>query len=176
MFRLNEQKVAIMDVTKKSFHVANLSWFFLALVLIGIDQWTKALAQAYLYLHAPLKVLSFFNLTLAYNEGAAFSFLNQAGGWQHWIFSGIAIVVSTVISAWLLRLPKRGQLRLGFALSFILGGALGNLIDRFRYGHVIDFLDFHIGAHHWPVFNIADSAIFTGAMLLVIDMFLNPKQ
>jgi len=114
----------------------------------------------------------FFNFTYVHNYGAAFSFLENAGGWQRWFFTAIAVVVSVVILWWLKQSP-RSQKMLPVAFAFILGGALGNVYDRLVHGYVIDFLDFYVNNYHWPAFNIADSAIFIGAALLIIDMFKN---
>ncbi|HEX7234302.1 MAG TPA: signal peptidase II, partial [Nitrosospira sp.] len=113
---------------------------------------------------------SFFNLVLTYNAGAAFSFLSDAAGWQRWFFSSIAGGASIMI-IYLLRRHEADKL-FCTALSLILGGAVGNLWDRLTLGHVVDFLDFYIGTYHWPAFNVADSAIFVGAMLLVLQSFL----
>ncbi len=142
-------------------------WLGVALIVILFDQLTKiAVAKVFSYgeSHA---IGPFFNLVLVYNRGAAFSFLAMAGGWQRWAFTALGIVAALVI-CYLLK--RHGTQRLFCAaLALILGGALGNVIDRLMYGHVIDFLDFHIGAWHWPAFNLADSAITVGAVLLVFD-------
>jgi signal peptidase II len=114
-------------------------------------------------------VTSFFNMVLVYNKGAAFSFLSDAPGWQTPLLIGFALVAMTVVAVLLVRSPGRTMLSCGLAL--ILGGALGNVIDRLRYGQVVDFLDFHAGGWHWPAFNVADSAITVGAALLIIDGF-----
>jgi signal peptidase II len=144
-----------------------LPWLGLALVIILCDQLTKiAVLRTYAYgvSHA---VTSFFNLILVYNQGAAFSFLAMAGGWQRWAFTALGIVAALVI-CYLLR--RHGSQKLFCtALALILGGALGNVIDRLARGHVIDFLDFHVNNWHWPAFNMADSAITIGAVLLVLD-------
>jgi signal peptidase II len=121
-----------------------------------------------------LRVTPFFNLTLAYNTGAAFSFLDSAPGWQIWFFGVIALVVSATLLIWLKRLPRQ-QWWLSIALACIIGGALGNLWDRVSYGHVIDFIQLHAYSFYWPVFNIADSAICLGAMMLVLEALFKRK-
>jgi signal peptidase II len=105
-----------------------------------------------------------------HNTGAAFSFLSEAGGWQRWLFAGLAVAISTAIAVWLTRLKKHETL-LAVALALILGGAVGNLIDRLVYGYVIDFLDVYYESWHWPAFNIADSAITLGVMLMLVESF-----
>lgn len=145
-----------------------LRWLTLSLLVIGADQLTKIAAEAELQLHEAVPVMPFFNLTLAYNEGAAFSFLSDAGGWQRWLFSGLAVVISLVITFWLRRLSSAERLT-GFGLALILGGAIGNLIDRLAYGHVIDFIQLYYDRWYWPAFNLADSAITVGVVLLLID-------
>jgi signal peptidase II len=115
-----------------------------------------------------------FNFTLIYNEGAAFSFLSNAGGWQRWAFTALSIVISIVLIVWLKTLDRNKRV-LAAGLAFILGGAIGNVIDRILYGHVIDFIDVYYKSHHWPAFNLADSAITLGACLLIFDMLLEHK-
>lgn len=137
-----------------------------ALVLV-LDQAAKFWAERSLTLYAPVEVTGFFNLTLVYNPGAAFSLLSAAGGWQRWVLSGIAVGVGLLIVGWLARLPRQAWLQVA-ALGLILGGAMGNLVDRIRVGMVVDFLDFHYAGLHWPAFNIADAAITVGALCLVI--------
>ena len=142
-------------------------WLGVALIVILFDQLTKiAIAKVFAY-GEPHALTPFFNLLLVFNRGAAFSFLAAAGGWQRWAFTGLGIVAALVIGY---LLKRHGSQRLFCtALALILGGALGNVIDRLVYGHVIDFLDFHVGNWHWPAFNLADSAITVGAVLLVFD-------
>jgi signal peptidase II len=137
-------------------------------VVLLLDQGTKLLADSAMLLHDPIELLPSLALTKAYNTGAAFSFLGDASGWQRWFFSGLAVVVCGVLLVWLRRLPVTDR-RTALALTLILGGAVGNLIDRVLYGHVIDFIDVYYGNWHWPTFNIADSAITIGAALLVLD-------
>lgn len=147
---------------------SNLHWLWLSTLVLAADLWTKRLAEASLDMYQRVEVLPFFNITLAYNPGAAFSFLAGAGGWQRWFLSLIAIGASVFIVAWLIRL--KGERLLALGLSLILGGALGNLWDRLAHGHVVDFLDFHWAGWHFPAFNVADTAITLGAACLIIDM------
>ncbi|TVP91068.1 MAG: lipoprotein signal peptidase [Thioalkalivibrio sp.] len=139
-----------------------------ALVLV-LDQITKLWAERALTLYAPVEVTNFFNLTLVYNPGAAFSLFSTAGGWQRWALSLVALGVAALIVAWLARLPRQAWVQV-VSLGLILGGAIGNLVDRVRVGMVVDFLDFHYAGLHWPAFNIADAAITVGALFLVIAM------
>jgi signal peptidase II len=143
-------------------------WLGIAFIVILLDQITKLTIKRLFALGEDKPVTGFFNLTLAYNRGAAFSFLQDQSGWQRYFFSAIAIG-AVVFIIYLLR-KHAGQRMFCWALALIMGGALGNLIDRLAYGHVIDFLDFHLsGVGHFPAFNIADSAICVGAALFIID-------
>ncbi|BCK88044.1 lipoprotein signal peptidase [Sideroxyarcus emersonii] len=144
-------------------------WLLVAAVVIVLDQLSKAAIGSHFVYGESFAVMPFFNLVLAHNTGAAFSFLNDAGGMQRWLFSAIAIAASAWI-VWLLR-KHPAQTLFCFALAFILGGALGNLIDRIAYGYVVDFLDFHWEGYHFAAFNLADSAITCGAGLLILDSF-----
>lgn len=144
-------------------------WLVISAVVIVLDQLSKAAISSHFAYGESLTVTSFFNLVLAHNTGAAFSFLRDAGGMQRWLFSAIAIIASVWI-IWLLR-KHHAEIRFCFALAFILGGALGNLIDRIAYGYVVDFLDFHWAGYHFAAFNVADSAITCGAALLILDSF-----
>ena len=150
-----------------------LKLLWISLVAIILDQVTKAAATANLEIWTPVEVMPYFNLMLAHNTGAAFSFLADSGGWQRWFFSSIAFFVSIAIVVWIKKL-KPEEKHLGIALSLILGGAVGNLIDRVRFGYVVDFLDVYVGTSHWPAFNIADSAIFIGAAVMIISSFRQP--
>jgi signal peptidase II len=144
-----------------------LLWLGIAVILVLLDQVSKITMSRLLVYGQSEMITPYLNLVMVYNQGAAFSFLANSGGWQRWFFSGLALVVSLVI-IWMLH--KNATQRLFcWALTLILGGAVGNLIDRLLYGHVIDFLDFHIGTLHWPAFNVADSAITVGAALFVLD-------
>ena len=149
--------------------------FVLAAVVIGLDQCTKALASAELQYRVPVEITAWFDLMLAHNTGAAFSFLASAGGWQRWFLAGVALVVSVVVSVWLTRL-KHSEKMLGIALGLVLGGGLGNLIDRVSLGYVVDFISWHYNEWYWPAFNIADSAICVGAVLLVWDSFFGESS
>jgi signal peptidase II len=149
-------------------------WLSLSAVVIVLDQLSKAWITSHFAFGESGYVLSVFNLVLAHNTGAAFSFLNEAGGMQRWLFSFIAIIASVWI-VWLLR-KHSAQVLFALALSMILGGALGNLIDRLTYGYVVDFLSFHWDEHYFPAFNLADSAITCGAFLLIIDSFKENKH
>jgi signal peptidase II len=142
-------------------------WLLLAAVVIALDQATKIAIEHHFNYGDSMPITGFFNLVLTYNKGAAFSFLSAASGWQGTLFLVIGIAASVFI-VWLL--ARHGKQKLfSTALALILGGALGNVIDRIAYGHVIDFLDFHLGGWHWPAFNVADSAIVCGAALLILD-------
>src|SRR5487761_2097761 len=144
-------------------------WLLVSVVVIILDQLSKATISSHFVYGESFAVMPFFNLVLAHNTGAAFSFLSDAGGLQRWLFSAIALVASAWI-IWLLR-KHQSQKLFCFALAFILGGALGNLIDRIAYGYVVDFLDFFWGSAHFAAFNLAGSAITCGAALLIWDSF-----
>lgn len=154
----------------------NLSWLWLAVAVILLDQQVKHMVTAHMFLDENIDVLPVLSWTLAYNHGAAFSFLDSAGGWQRWLFTGIAVSVSVGLVVWLARLPaKTGWL--ACALVLVLGGALGNLYDRVTLGYVIDFVRVHYGDKSFPAFNVADSAITIGAIMLGIDaLFLEKKR
>jgi signal peptidase II len=149
-------------------------WLLLSALVIVLDQISKAWITTHFVFGESVTVLSVFNLVLAHNTGAAFSFLNDAGGMQRWLFSVIAIAASIWI-VWLLR-KHAVQTLFALALSLILGGALGNLIDRLAYGYVVDFLSFHWDTHYFPAFNLADSAITCGAALLILESFIGKKH
>ena len=133
-------------------------WLWITLLVIGLDQSTKILADMMLQYHQPVSVMPMFNFTLLYNKGAAFSFLADQGGWQRWFFLVLTTTVSIFLFMWLRKI-KSTQVLQYTSLALILGGAIGNLIDRAIYGHVIDFLDIYYNQYHWPAFNIADAAI-----------------
>lgn len=145
-----------------------LRWLLLSLVVIVLDQLTKQLITANFSLYEVMPIAPMFNLTLAHNTGAAFSFLADHNGWQRWFFIGLASIVSVMLVIWLKRLKPTAKLE-AFALSMIIGGAVGNVIDRIHYGYVIDFFDFYINQTHWPAFNVADAAICIGAIALIAD-------
>jgi signal peptidase II len=153
-----------------------LMWLIPSAVIVVLDQITKIWASRSLELYESINLLPFLNFRLLHNPGAAFSFLADAGGWQRWFFISLTTVVSIGIIAWLLYLPRRGEGRLACGLALILGGAVGNLIDRIAYGYVVDFIDVFYGDWHWPAFNIADSAITIGAVLVIIDSFMAPRR
>lgn len=150
-------------------------WFLLSFIVFLIDQSAKYWAESNLVPYEPEAVFPMLNFTLAYNTGAAFSFLSGAGDWHRWFFAGFSVVMSLVLAIWLIRLEPVEKLQ-SLAISLILGGAVGNLYDRAVLGHVIDFIDFYYKNHHWPVFNLADSAICFGAALLLIDLCKNPSR
>jgi len=143
-------------------------WLLVSAAVIWADMATKAWASEVLELYRPNEIFSWLNMTLAHNYGAAFSFLSDAGGWQRWFFTVLASVVSLVLIIWVLRLPRREWLT-ALALALVIGGALGNLADRVQLGYVVDFIDVHYRGWHWPAFNVADSAISCGVVLLLID-------
>ena len=151
------------------------AWLIVSAVVIFADWETKRLVSASLELYRPMEVFSWLNITLAHNYGAAFSFLANAGGWQRWFFVVLAIVVSIVLLVWLIRLPRREWLS-GLGLGLILGGAVGNVADRIRLGYVVDFIDVHWAGWHYPAFNVADSAITCGVVLLLLDMVLAGRR
>ena len=142
------------------------SWIVVLVVLL--DQASKYLAEEFLILHQPVAIMPFLNFTLAYNTGAAFSFLHQAGGWQNTFFIVIALLMSLVLLVMLYKTPRR-DLQLAISLWLVLGGALGNVIDRLRLQKVVDFIDFYVGEWHFATFNVADMAISIGAFLLIAD-------
>ncbi len=147
-----------------------LKWLWLSLAALILDQMTKLAIVDSMTLHQSIPVTSFFSLTYVHNTGAAFSLLSDAGGWQRWLFSSLAAVVSVVMVVWISRLQKHETL-LAVSLSLVLGGAIGNLFDRVAYGYVIDFLDVYYQDMHWPAFNIADSAICIGVFLMLLESF-----
>lgn len=162
-----------MPKSKSTFQ-GMLPWLILAIIIILADQFTKTLIVGYYKLGDSTPVTSFFNIVRAHNTGAAFSFLAGAGGWQRWFFTGIG-AVATIFILWMLR-SHHGQKLFAFALACILGGAIGNVIDRLVHGYVVDFLDFYYGSWHFPAFNIADSAITIGAVCLILDEILRVKR
>lgn len=154
----------------------NLNWLWLSMLVVGVDAVTKWAATNYLHYETPRAITSFFNLTLIHNHGAAFAFLAHAGGWQRWGFVVLALLIAGGLFVWLMRIPptrrnqtphRRGLWLIKMAIALIIGGAVGNLLDRAMIGYVVDFLDFHALGYHWPAFNIADSAITLGVLLLL---------
>ncbi len=152
-----------------------LKWLWLSLCLTAMDQGTKQIAEAQLTPHQPVNVMPYFDWFLTYNTGAAFSLLADAGGWQRWLFTVIAIVISLVIVQWLRKLPSDETLT-AVSLSLILGGAIGNLIDRILFGHVIDYVQVWLGSYPFPAFNLADAAISVGAALLILSSFVGSRK
>lgn len=150
-------------------------WLILVLVVIVIDQVSKYWASVDLSPYHPQPIIPMLNFTLAYNSGAAFSFLSKAGEWHRWFFVIFSFVMSVILTIWITRLPSTARLQI-LSLSLILGGAIGNLIDRAYWGFVIDFIDTYYKHYHWPVFNLADSAICIGAFLLLIDLCKNHRS
>lgn len=150
--------------------VSTWRWYVLALVVVMIDLMTKYWATVELHYGLPVVFTSFFNLTLLHNEGAAFSFLSDAGGWQRWFFSAIAAGVSVMLVVMIAKCAHAKKLE-PFALAMILGGAIGNLYDRIQHGYVVDFIVLHYQDYYWPAFNLADSAITLGVILLIFDLF-----
>jgi signal peptidase II len=147
------------------------TWFALAAAVVAADQLTKWAVLAS-FAHGERRELTgFLNLVLVYNKGAAFSMFADAAGWQTPLLAGFAVIAAVVVGVLIVRNPAKRLLCLGLAL--ILGGALGNLIDRLRYGQVVDFLDFHAWGWHWPAFNVADSAICVGAVILILEGFVH---
>jgi len=152
-----------------------LRWLILSVTVIVLDQLSKWYVLQHLTLAEPVHVLPIFDLTLLHNTGAAFSFLAGQSGWQRWFFTVLALGVSALIVTWLYRLP-RGQRWTGAALALIVGGALGNVIDRMRLGYVIDFIHLHWQDWYFPAFNVADSAISIGAVMLALDILLSRSR
>jgi signal peptidase II len=149
------------------------TWLAVSVLIVVLDLWTKNIATQSLTLYRPVELTSWLNMTLAHNYGAAFSFLSDAGGWQRWLFTGLASVVTVVLVVWMFRLTTREKMTAA-ALGLIIGGAVGNLVDRINHGYVVDFIDVYYQGWHWPAFNLADSAITCGVVLLLIDgLFLS---
>lgn len=151
-----------------------LKWLGLALVLVALDQFTKVLILAYYQYGESTYITGFLNIVRAHNTGAAFSFLAWASGWQRWLFVGIG-VAATIFIVYLLR-THPGQRLFSLAMSCILGGAVGNVVDRLLHGYVVDFIDFHVGRWHFPAFNVADSAITIGVILMLLDEILRVRR
>ena len=161
-------------MARKSGSGGMLQWLGLAFVILLVDQFTKVLIVGFYQLGDSTLVTSFFNVVRVHNSGAAFSFLAGSSGWQRWFFTAVGVVAAGLI-VWLLK-SHSGQKLFSFALACILGGAIGNVIDRLLYGHVVDFLDFHWRSWHFPAFNVADSAITIGAACLILDELLRVRR
>lgn len=150
-------------------------WLLLSLAIVVADQLSKSYITAHFGEFEFTTVLPILDITRMHNVGAAFSFLASASGWQRWLFIGLALTVSIAIIVWLCRLPRGAHRLLAAGLALVLGGALGNVIDRIRLGHVVDFIHFHWDRAYFPAFNVADSAITVGAAFLLLDALLEPK-
>jgi len=157
-----------------------MKWLWLSALTIVLDQLTKKIAEAELLLHKPVAIFPGFNFTLMYNKGAAFSFLSEAGGWQRIFFVILSTVISIFLFFWLKQVTQdekqKNNKPLKIAIALILGGAIGNLIDRALTGEVVDFIQVYYSSYYFPAFNIADSAITLGAGLLILDMFLESRR
>ena len=156
-----------MPANKKS-----LRWLWFSLIIIILDQLTKYMSVAHLTMGIPKKLLPIFNLSLAYNRGSAFGFLNHPGTWQVYFFAAIAVAVVIFLLVWLVRTPAVMRLR-ACGIALIIGGAIGNLIDRSRLHYVVDFLQFHVGDWYFPTFNVADTAVTLGAVCLIISLMID---
>lgn len=156
------------SMPKINFWNSGIRWIWITIVVLALDRVTKEWAQYYLSEYSAWHLMPGFNLSLSYNKGAAFSFLDTANGWQVFFFGLIAIIASIALAIWLVRISWR-RFSECIALTLIIGGALGNLWDRFHYGHVVDFIQWYAGNFYWPTFNIADSAICVGAVLLIVN-------
>ncbi len=154
--------------------IKNYYWIFIAVLAFALDRITKILVFQHLQFEQTINVLPMFNLFLTFNTGAAFGFLNKASGWQEWLFIGIAVAVSVFLIIWQFKI-KTQHAWLKIALALVLGGTLGNLYDRIVYHHVIDFLDFYFKQWHYAAFNLADSVICIGAVMLIIDIFIKKE-
>jgi signal peptidase II len=171
----NQQTKAGKNSLLQGFSVHNLWWLALACISIALDQYTKHIASLHLVYNESVPVLPFLNWTLLHNFGAAFSFLSDAGGWQRYFFTGLAGIVSVIFTVWILRMPRQLTI-LPLALALILGGAIGNLIDRVTLGYVVDFIHVFYQTSHFPAFNIADGSITIGTILLIWDTFFLEKH
>jgi signal peptidase II len=152
------------------------AWLLLSALVVIVDQLTKAYITRHFGVFEFTSVLPILDITRLHNVGAAFSFLAGASGWQRWVFIALAVGVSVAITVWLVRLPRNARTLLAAGLALVLGGALGNVIDRIRLGHVIDFIHFHWDQAYFPAFNVADSAITVGAACLLLDSLFDSKR
>src|SRR5271169_1426484 len=151
-------------------------WLLLSVFIVIADQLSKSYIAAHFGEFEYISVLPVLDITRMHNVGAAFSFLATASGWQRWLFIGLAVTVSIGITVWLCLLPRKGHRLLAGGLALVLGGAIGNVIDRIRLGAVVDFIHFHWDRAYFPAFNVADSAITVGAACLLLDALLEPKR
>lgn len=161
--------------TNGKLHGARARWLAVSAGVIALDQWTKSIASASLTLQEPIAVAPGFNWTLAHNLGVAFSMFNDGSGWQRYGLSGFALAVSVLLVLWLLRLARDEWLS-ALGLALVIGGAVGNVIDRVRLGYVVDFIEVYAGTYYWPAFNVADSAICVGAGLLLVAGFRHERK
>lgn len=161
-----------LETANKRFLDTGIKWLWITAIFFIADQYTKQFAVAHLSYREVFEVMPFFNFTLVYNEGAAFSFLANQGGWQVYFFTTVSSVVSLGLLYWLYTLNAKKEWWLSVSLSLILSGALGNLYDRVTMGKVVDFIDWYYGTYHFPAFNIADAVIFLGAMMMLWDSFV----
>ncbi len=172
--------MSIYFTPSRTYIVNIMKWLWLSALTIVLDQLTKYIAEAELLLHRPVAMFPGFNFTLMYNKGAAFSFLSEAGGWQRIFFVILSTVISIFLFFWLKQITQDDKQKdnklLQIAISLILGGAIGNLIDRVLTGEVVDFIQVYYATSYFPTFNIADSAITLGAGLLILDMFFEAKR
>ena len=157
-----------------------MKWLWLSAITVVLDQLTKKIAEAELLLHQPVAIFPGFNFTLMYNKGAAFSFLSDAGGWQRILFVTLSTVISIFLFFWLRQISRDEKQQdnkiLPLAICLVLGGAIGNLIDRALTGEVVDFIQVYYSTYYFPAFNIADSAISVGAAFLILDIILESKR
>jgi len=174
---LMERARFVIMLNKTPFLQTGLRWLWIVIIFFIIDQITKQMAVEYFVYPGSgrVEVMPFFNFTLAYNKGAAFSFLANQGGWQVAFFTIVSSVVSLGLLYWLYTLPAKNRW-LSIALCFILSGALGNLYDRVTLGMVVDFIDWYYGDYHFPTFNVADSVILLGAAMMLYDSFMHPED
>ncbi|MFT5788187.1 MAG: signal peptidase II [Shewanella sp.] len=154
---------------------SGLRWYWIVVLVFLADQLSKQWVLSSFELYDSVELLPIFNFTYVRNYGAAFSFLSDAGGWQRWLFTFVAVGFSVLLSVWLRQQPSK-MWRLNLAYTLVIGGALGNLVDRLQHGFVVDFLDFYWNSSHFPAFNIADSAICVGAGLIILDSFVSGKD
>lgn len=159
-----------------TYGVGASQWLWLSAVIIVLDQWTKWLTVQNMGLYDRVRILPILDITYRQNTGAAFSFLADAGGWQRWFFVTLGLIVSVIIMIWLRRTPRKGYLLQAIGLALIIGGALGNVIDRALVGYVVDFILVHYKGWHFPAFNVADSAISVGAGMLILDALLDGRR
>ncbi|MFT3761918.1 MAG: signal peptidase II [Pseudoxanthomonas sp.] len=153
-----------------------LAWLLVSAAVVALDQWSKQWVLSSLPEFTPVKVIDgFWNWYRTYNTGAAFSFLSNAGGWQIWFFGALALAISGLLGYWLSR-TRRGDWRTALPYALVIGGALGNVVDRVLHGHVIDFIQWYVGAHYWPAFNLADSAIVGGAVGIALFGLFDGKS